>query len=54
MMIHGHSVCAVLNFICFMGFVTAILVITSGASNGGHGVRRRGHAKRALAFVRVT
>jgi hypothetical protein len=53
-MTHAHSVCAVLNFIGFLGFVTAILVITSAAPGGGHGARRRGYAKRAPAFARVT
>jgi hypothetical protein len=50
----AHSVCAALNFIGFMGFVTAILVITSSAPDGGHGAKRRGYAKRALAFVRAS
>jgi hypothetical protein len=50
----AHSVCAALNFICFMGFVTAVLVITSIAPDGGHGAKRRDYAKRALAFARVT
>jgi hypothetical protein len=49
-----HTVCAITNFFCFMGFVTAILLITSHASDSGHDARRRSHVRRALAFVRVT
>jgi hypothetical protein len=51
-MTHAHSVCAVLNFICFLAFVTAILVITSEEPHGGHGARRHGYAQRAFAFAR--
>jgi hypothetical protein len=53
-MTDAHSVCAVLNFICFLGFVTAILVITSDAPDSGHRTRRRGYAQRAVASARVT
>lgn len=43
-----HLACAALNFIGFLGFVTAILVITSARPAGGHGAKRRGFA---LAFA---
>ena len=52
-MIDMHFACAAMNFIGFLGFVTAILVITAETPNGGHGARPR-HAQRALAFARVT
>lgn len=50
----AYHACAAINFIGFLGFVTAILVITSDAPDGGHGARRRDHAKRALALVRAS
>ena len=50
-MIDAHFACAAMNFIGFVGFVTAILVITSHTPGGGHGARRR-YAQRVLAFAR--
>jgi hypothetical protein len=35
-------VCAAMNFFCFLGFVTAILVITSATPGGGHRAKHRG------------
>jgi hypothetical protein len=52
-MTDAHTVSAALNFFCFLGFVTAILLITSDAPASGHRVRRRSSAQRALAFARV-
>jgi len=51
MMIDAHFACAAMNFIGFVGFVTAILVVTSHTPGGGHGARRR-YARRVLAFAR--
>jgi hypothetical protein len=34
-----------------VGFVTAILVITAPAPDGGHGAKRRGYTRRALPFA---
>jgi hypothetical protein len=50
-MTEAHYACAALNFIGFLGFVTAILVITSHGSSGGHRVRRRRSARRVPAFA---
>jgi hypothetical protein len=50
-MIDTHFACAAMNFIGFMGFVTAILVITADAPHGGHGARRR-YARCMLALAR--
>jgi hypothetical protein len=47
----AHFACAAVNFVCFLGFVTAILIITSHAPDGGRGAKRRGYARRALAFA---
>jgi hypothetical protein len=41
LMTDAHTFCAVVNFICFLGFVATILVITARAPNGGHGSKRR-------------
>jgi hypothetical protein len=49
----AHHTCTAINLIGFLGFVTAILVITSDAPDGGHGARHRRYAQRALAFARV-
>jgi hypothetical protein len=50
-MTDAHIFCAALNFICFLGFVTVILVIISAKPGGGHGAKRRGYVRRALAFA---
>lgn len=50
-MTEAHYACAALNFIGFLGFVTAILVVTSHESGGGHRVRRRRSARRGLALA---
>jgi hypothetical protein len=49
-MSNAHTACAIMNFFCFLGFVTVIVVIISRAPDGGHHAKRLG---RALAFVRV-